>query len=76
MVALHWLKGLLRTASGAADDAMASFDQELALEARGHLYAREAAANTWCLSSRSLACGMPATCHRRKSSRSAGPFAS
>jgi tetratricopeptide (TPR) repeat protein len=46
-VALHWLKGLLRHAAGAVDDAMASFDQELALEARGHLYAREIAANTW-----------------------------
>ena len=47
MVALHWLKGLLRNAAGATADAMASFDQELAFEARGHLYAREAAANTW-----------------------------
>ncbi|MEZ5417440.1 MAG: winged helix-turn-helix domain-containing protein [Vicinamibacterales bacterium] len=47
MVALHWLKGLLRNAAGAPDEAMASFDQELALEARGHLYAREAAANAW-----------------------------
>ncbi len=46
MVALHWLKGLLRNAAGATDDAMASFDQELALEARVHLYTREAAANT------------------------------
>ena len=26
---------------------MAAFDRELALEARGHLYTREAAANTW-----------------------------
>ncbi|MEZ5292454.1 MAG: hypothetical protein R2745_15340 [Vicinamibacterales bacterium] len=47
MVALHWLKGLLRHAAGATADAMAAFDLELALEARGHLYAREAAANTW-----------------------------
>ncbi len=47
MVALHWLKGLLCLARGAADEAMASFDRELALEARGHLYSREAAANTW-----------------------------
>jgi hypothetical protein len=46
-VALHWLKGLLRHAAGAVDDAMASFDQELVLEARGHLYAREIAANAW-----------------------------
>jgi DNA-binding winged helix-turn-helix (wHTH) protein len=46
MVARHWLKGLLRMPASAVDEAMASFDQELALEARGHLYAREAAANT------------------------------
>ena len=43
MVALHWLKGLLRLAAGDAAEAMASFDQELALEGRGHLYSREAA---------------------------------
>lgn len=47
MVALHWLKGLLRNAAGDADGAVAAFDQELALEPRGHLYSREAAANTW-----------------------------
>ena len=47
MVALHWLKGLLRNAAGDADAAMAAFDRELALDSRGHLYAREAAANTW-----------------------------
>lgn len=47
MVALHWLGGLLRLAAGDAAEAMASFNQELALEGRGHLYAREAAANTW-----------------------------
>lgn len=46
MVALHWLKGLLPNASGASADAMAWFDRELALEARGHLYAREPGANT------------------------------
>jgi tetratricopeptide (TPR) repeat protein len=46
-VALHWLKGLLRNAAGDVDEAMASFDQELAMEARGHLYAREIAANAW-----------------------------
>jgi tetratricopeptide (TPR) repeat protein len=34
-------------ARGAADEAMVFFDRELALEARGHLYSREAAANTW-----------------------------
>lgn len=47
VVALHWLKGLLCLARGAEDEALASFDRELALETRGHLYAREAAANTW-----------------------------
>lgn len=48
MVALPWLKGLLRNAAGDTADTMASFDRELALEARGHLNAREADANTWC----------------------------
>ena len=46
-VALYWLKGLLCLARGAYDDAMAAFERELALEARGHFYARECAANTW-----------------------------
>lgn len=46
-VALHWLKGLLRNAAGDADAAMASFDEELAQEPRGHLYGREIAANAW-----------------------------
>jgi tetratricopeptide (TPR) repeat protein len=46
-VALHWFKGLLLLARGAVDEAMAAFERELALEARGHLYARECAANTW-----------------------------
>jgi tetratricopeptide (TPR) repeat protein len=47
VVALHWLKGLLCLARGAADEAMVFFDRELALEPRGHLYSREAAANSW-----------------------------
>ena len=47
VVAFHWLKGLLCLARGAADEALAAFDRELALEARGHLYAREVSANTW-----------------------------
>lgn len=34
-------------ARGSAGEAQAWFDRELALEARGHLYAREAAANAW-----------------------------
>lgn len=46
-VALHWCKGLLLLGRGAVDEAMAAFGRELALEARGHVYARECAANTW-----------------------------
>lgn len=46
-VALHWFKGLLLFARGSTDEAMAAFDRELALEARGQIYARECAANTW-----------------------------
>ncbi|MEP6918792.1 MAG: tetratricopeptide repeat protein, partial [Acidobacteriota bacterium] len=46
-VAFHWMAGLLCLAREAPDDAVAAFDRELALEARGHLYARECAANTW-----------------------------
>lgn len=46
-VALHWLKGLLCLARGADDAAIAAFTRELAIEARGHLYARECCANTW-----------------------------
>lgn len=47
IVAVHWLKGLLLFARGAVDEARASFERELALEARGHFYARECCANTW-----------------------------
>ncbi len=46
-VGLHWLKGLLCLARGAGADALASFERELALEASGHLYAREISANAW-----------------------------
>ena len=46
-VAIHWLKGLLCLARGADAEAMAAFDRELALEQRGHLYAKECCANTW-----------------------------
>lgn len=45
-VALHYLKGLLCLARGAIDDAHAAFERELALESRGHFYARECCANT------------------------------
>jgi DNA-binding winged helix-turn-helix (wHTH) protein/Flp pilus assembly protein TadD len=46
-VALHWLQGLLLIARGEDDLALAAFERELALEASGHLYARECCANTW-----------------------------
>jgi DNA-binding winged helix-turn-helix (wHTH) protein/cytochrome c-type biogenesis protein CcmH/NrfG len=46
-VALHWLRGLLCLARGAEAEALEAFERELALEACGHLYARECSANTW-----------------------------
>jgi DNA-binding winged helix-turn-helix (wHTH) protein len=46
-VALHLLKGLLQLARGDDEAALESFKSELALEPRGHLYARELAGNTW-----------------------------
>ena len=46
-VGLHWLNGLLCLAREADDEALASFERELALETCGHLYARECCANTW-----------------------------
>ena len=46
-VAVYWIKGLLRLAHGDYDEAIAAFEQELALESRGHLYARECCANVW-----------------------------
>jgi tetratricopeptide (TPR) repeat protein len=46
-VALYFVKGLLFLARGDEDDALASFERELALEALGHLYARECCAHTW-----------------------------
>jgi DNA-binding winged helix-turn-helix (wHTH) protein len=46
-VALQWLRGLIHLANGDESRAMADFEQELANEARGHLYARECCANTW-----------------------------
>jgi DNA-binding winged helix-turn-helix (wHTH) protein len=44
-VAIHWLKGLLCLARGDDAEAMAAFERELALEHRGHLYAKECCAN-------------------------------
>jgi DNA-binding winged helix-turn-helix (wHTH) protein/cytochrome c-type biogenesis protein CcmH/NrfG len=46
-VGLHWVLGLLALATGDAERALAAFRRELALEADGHLYARECCANTW-----------------------------
>jgi DNA-binding winged helix-turn-helix (wHTH) protein len=46
-VALHWLRGLIHLATGNEPQALADFEQELANESRGHLYARECCANTW-----------------------------
>ncbi len=46
-VALYYLKGLLLNARGATTEAIVAFDREIAREPRGHLYARECAANAW-----------------------------
>ena len=46
-VALHWLKGLLLLARGDDQQAQQALLCELALESRGHLYARECAASAW-----------------------------
>ncbi len=45
--AVFWLKGLLLLARMDYAGALAAFEQELALESRGHLYARECCANVW-----------------------------
>lgn len=57
MVGLHWLKGLLCFARGADDEGLAACAEELALEARNHLYAHECCAHAW------YAIG---TCHARR----------
>lgn len=46
-VGLHWLRGLVRLARGAEQQALADFERELSYEAVGHLYGRECCANTW-----------------------------
>jgi DNA-binding winged helix-turn-helix (wHTH) protein len=46
-VALHWLRGLIHLARGDEPRALAAFEQELAGESGGHMYARECCANTW-----------------------------
>jgi DNA-binding winged helix-turn-helix (wHTH) protein len=46
-VALHWLRGLILLAGGDEAGAHAAFERELAMEAAGHLYARECCANAW-----------------------------
>ncbi len=46
-VGLHWLRGLVRLRRGDRSGALESLHRELAFESRGHLYARESAANAW-----------------------------
>jgi DNA-binding winged helix-turn-helix (wHTH) protein len=46
-VALHWLDGLVRLTRGDEPGALHAFEEELARERSGHLYARECCANTW-----------------------------
>lgn len=46
-VAVHWLYGLVRLTRGDEQGALEAFQQELARERSGHLYARECCANTW-----------------------------
>jgi DNA-binding winged helix-turn-helix (wHTH) protein len=46
-VAVHWLWGLVALARGDQAAALAAFEEELAHEADGHLYARECCAQTW-----------------------------
>jgi hypothetical protein len=46
-VGLFWLQGLVLLARGNEGAAVQAFDQELACESSGHLYARESCANTW-----------------------------
>jgi DNA-binding winged helix-turn-helix (wHTH) protein/cytochrome c-type biogenesis protein CcmH/NrfG len=47
MVGLHWLKALICLARDEDDRAIELLEKELALDARGHMYAREMAANAW-----------------------------
>lgn len=47
VVAVYWLKGLLCLSRDDVDQALEYFRRELALEERGHLYARECCANAW-----------------------------
>jgi tetratricopeptide (TPR) repeat protein len=44
-IGFHWLRGLLLAARGDAAAALASFDEESATDATGHIYAREFALN-------------------------------
>ncbi len=46
-VALRWLLGLIHLSRREDEAALAAFEGEIALEASGHLYARECAANAW-----------------------------
>lgn len=46
-IALYWLRGLIRFASGDEAGALEDFESELSHESSGHLYARECCANSW-----------------------------
>ena len=47
-LSLHLLSGLVAFATGVIAAAEVAFDRELAAEAAGHIYTRQAAAHTWC----------------------------
>lgn len=47
-VGLHLFLGLVRLAGGDEGSALEEFDRELASDEPGHIYTREACANTWC----------------------------
>lgn len=46
-VGLHWLRGLVLAEFGDEEAALEAFAQELTFEDAAHIYAREAAANSW-----------------------------
>ena len=68
-VAVHWLLGLVRLATGDEEAATAALRREIEDESRGHLYSRESGANAW------YALGALA-CRRGKAGEAARAFAS
>lgn len=46
-VGLHWLRGLVLAALHRQDEALVALERERAFEGGGHVYAREACANSW-----------------------------